>query len=137
MELRHLRYFVAVVEEQSFTKAAEKLFIAQSALSRQIKLLEEYLDIQIVDRKKNGIKLTTAGEELYKVALKLEKHLLAAEREMLRLVNKEVIFVLGASPVIGNYILPDFLNDIQEAIKNNVMLKVEDVFHVGSPPAVD
>jgi len=49
---------------------------------------------------------------------------------MLRLVNKEVIFILGASPVIGNYILPNFLNDIQDAIKNNVMLRVDNAQEV-------
>jgi len=117
--------FLTVVREKSFSKASKKLGISQPAVTQQIKLLEEYLDVQIVDRKKNGIKLTTAGEELYRVAIKLEKQIIGAEREMLRLVNKEVIFILGASPVIGNYILPDFLNDIQEAIKNNVMLRVD------------
>jgi len=117
--------FLTVVREKSFSKASKKLGISQPAVTQQIKLLEEYLDVQIVDRKKNGIKLTTAGEELYRVAIKLEKQIITAEREMLRLVNKELIFILGASPVIGNYILPDFLNDIQEAIKNNVMLRVD------------
>lgn len=117
--------FLTVVKEKSFSKASKKLGISQPAVTQQIKLLEEYLDVQIVDRKKNGIKLTNAGEEVYRVAQKLEKHILAAEREMLRLVNKEVIFILGASPVIGNYILPNFLNDIQDAIKNNVMLRVD------------
>lgn len=118
--------FLTVVREKSFSKASKKLGISQPAVTQQIKLLEDYLDLQIVDRKKSGIKLTTAGEELHKVCIKLEKQIFAAEREMLRLVQKEIIFVLGASPVIGNYILPDFLNDIQEAIKNNVMLKVSD-----------
>ena len=50
MELRHLRYFVAVVEEQSFTKAAEKLFIAQPPLSRQIQNLEMRLEIQSLNQ---------------------------------------------------------------------------------------
>ncbi len=117
--------FLTVVREKSFSKASKKLGISQPAVTQQIKLLEEYLDVQIVDRKKNGIKLTTAGEELFRVAFKLEKQIISAEREMLRLVNKELIFILGASPVIGNYVLPDFLNDIQEAIKNNVMLRVD------------
>ena len=122
--------FLTVVREKSFSKASKKLGISQPAVTQQIKLLEEYLDVQIVDRKKNGIKLTTAGDELYRVAIKLEKQIIAAEREMLRLVNKEVIFILGASPVIGNYILPGFLNDIQEAIKNNVMLRVDNAGEV-------
>lgn len=122
--------FLTVVREKSFSRASKKLGISQPAVTQQIKLLEEYLDIQIVDRKKNGIKLTNAGEELFKVGLKLEKQVLAAEREMLRLVNKEVIFILGATPVIGNYILPDFLNEIQDAIKNNVMLRVDNALDI-------
>lgn len=50
MELRHLRYFVTVVEEQSITKAAEKLCIAQPPLSRQIQKLEEELGILLFER---------------------------------------------------------------------------------------
>lgn len=116
--------FLAVVREKSFSKASRKLGISQPAVTQQIKLLEDYLNIQIVDRKKNGINLTKAGEELYRVFLKLEKHVLNTEKEVLKLVNKEMLFVLGASPVIGNHVLPKFLNDIQAAISNSVMIKV-------------
>lgn len=117
--------FLTVVREKSFSKASRKLGISQPAVTQQIKLLEEYLNIQIiVDRKKNGINLTKAGEALFQVFLKLEKQMLSTEKEILKLVNKEMLFILGASPVIGNHVLPDFLNDIQEKISNSVMAKV-------------
>ncbi|WOE31846.1 MULTISPECIES: LysR family transcriptional regulator [unclassified Acinetobacter] len=78
MELRHLRYFVAVVEEQSFTKAAEKLFIAQPPLSRQIQNLEAELGITLFERGSRPLKTTQAGYFFYQHALKL----LASAEEM-------------------------------------------------------
>lgn len=61
MELRHIRYFLTVAEEGSFTKAADKLLIAQPPLSRQIRDLEEELDAKLFERKNHGVTLTEAG----------------------------------------------------------------------------
>ena len=61
MELRHLRYFVAVADELSFTKGAEKLHIAQPSLTRQIRDLEEELGVQLLDRTKKRVLLTRQG----------------------------------------------------------------------------
>ncbi|WP_144734218.1 LysR family transcriptional regulator [Acinetobacter oleivorans] len=66
LTLKQFQYFIKIVEEGGFTAASEKLFIAQSALSRQIKLLEEEIDFQLFDRTDKKIKLTTAGEVFYK-----------------------------------------------------------------------
>lgn len=71
MELRHLRYFVAVVEEQSFTKAADKLHIAQPPLSRQIQNLEEELGLQLLERGSRPVKTTAEGLFFYQYAVKL------------------------------------------------------------------
>jgi DNA-binding transcriptional LysR family regulator len=62
MELRHLRYFVAVAEEQHFRHAAERLRVAQPALSRQIQSLEEEIGFKLFDRLPRGVKLSTAGK---------------------------------------------------------------------------
>ena len=61
MELRQLRYFVAIAESGSFSRAAEKVFVAQSALSHQIAQLEHELGIALFHRSRRGIELTEAG----------------------------------------------------------------------------
>ncbi|EYE87789.1 LysR family transcriptional regulator [Fervidicella metallireducens AeB] len=64
MEIRQLKYFLAIAEEENITKAAEKLHISQPPLSQQLKLLEEELGVKLIERNTRNIKLTGAGKKL-------------------------------------------------------------------------
>src|SRR4026209_2038406 len=84
MELRHLRYFVGVAEALSFTKAAEKLHIAQPSLSRQVKDLEEELGVRLLNRTKQWVTLTDEGRSFLGDA----KRLLALAAETVESVRR-------------------------------------------------
>ena len=119
-----LQTFLMVIKEKSFSKASAKLGISQPAVTQQIKFIEDYLDTRIVERKKNGILLTKEGEDLYKIAIKLDKAISNSEKELLKIINKEFTFVMGSSNAIGNYILPNYLGEIKKRIDNEVFMSV-------------
>src|SRR3989440_10597926 len=78
MELRQMRYFVAVAEALSFTRGAEKLHLAQPSLTRQIKDLEEEIGVRLLDRTKRQVKLTPEGQSFLADA----KHVLELSEEI-------------------------------------------------------
>ena len=64
MKLQHLRYFIGVAEHRSFSRAAERMHVSQSALSRQMQILEDELGVMLFDRIGRRIVLTPAGQDL-------------------------------------------------------------------------
>jgi len=74
MELRQLRYFVAVAEEGNISRAAKRIFLTQPALSRQIKALEDEIGQSLLERQAHSIRLTPVGEALLREANELLQH---------------------------------------------------------------
>jgi DNA-binding transcriptional LysR family regulator len=80
VELRHLRYFVAVAEELHFPRAAERLYVAQPVVSEQIRKLEAKLGVTLFDRTNRRVALTEAGAALLEHARRVLHHADVAQR---------------------------------------------------------
>jgi len=90
MKLKQLDYFLGIVEHGGYAKAAARLFVAQSALSTQIKHLEEELGAPLFLRRKDGVQLTAAGDLLLRHAQVLRAQVASCKREIRDLVSNEV-----------------------------------------------
>jgi DNA-binding transcriptional LysR family regulator len=97
VELRHLRYLVAVADAGTFTHAAERMFIAQPTLSQQIRRLEEMVGTPLLDRRRDGVQLTDAGSVLLeesRTVLALVEHGVRRSRQAAGLDRLRLRFVM-------------------------------------------
>jgi DNA-binding transcriptional LysR family regulator len=115
LDVRRMRYFVAVAEELSFSRAAERLLMAQPPLSYQIKQLEEALGVLLFERTRRGVRLTAAGGLLYDEARRLLIQLEQTARLVERVGGGEVgRLSLGFVPSASNAVLPALLQRFRE-----------------------
>ena len=105
MELRQLRSFIAVAEDGVISRAAQRLHLTQSALSRQIKALEEDLGVTLLERSAHSVKLTQAGEVLLKEGRGVLERADAAVTKV-RASGKAVLLRVGYAPTLTAGILP-------------------------------
>ncbi|BAP36496.1 MULTISPECIES: cis,cis-muconate-binding transcription regulator CatM [Acinetobacter] len=122
MELRYLRYFVTVVEEQSITKAAEKLCIAQPPLSRQIQKLEEELGILLFERGTRPVRTTEAGQFFYQHAVQILTHTAQATSMAKRISSMNTIVRIGYVSSLLYALLPQVIYLFRQ---NNPDIQVE------------
>ena len=126
MDLHYLEIFYEVAKAKSFTKAADKLFINQSAVSIQVKKFEDILKVKLFDRSSKKIKLTYVGETLYKMAEDIFEKVKRAEKEITRVIEVDRARIsIGASSIIAEPLLPSLMKDFSstyEEIEYNVTI---------------
>ena len=89
MLLRQIQFFVSIVDENSFTEAAEKNYVSQSAISQAMNALETDLGVKLIERKNRSFQITTAGEYFYRKCKSLLTDLEAIKKETIRLGSDE------------------------------------------------
>lgn len=126
MDFRQLQYMLKVAEEKSFSKAAQKLYIAQPSLSQYIQKLEQQLGVQLFDRSTVPLKLTFAGELYVRTAkqiLDLKDQLLQQMTDVASL--KKGRLIIGLSPFRSTYVMPKVLPKFREKFPGIEVIFVE------------
>lgn len=127
MNLRDLKYIVAVAEQLNFGKAAEVCHVSQPTLSMQIKKLEEYLGVNIFERTNKHVMITDYGHEIVRMA----KGILSGADDLIAYSKSchdpfAGEFHLGAFPTIAPYFLPKIIAPITNSMPNLHLLLVEE-----------
>lgn len=119
IELRHLRYFKVLAEELHYRKAGDRLFISQSALSQQIKLLEQILNVALFDRSNKKVALSDAGRQLYNDASQVLNNvdMALANLELIKIGNTGQIRVGFVASAIQS-VLPGLLKQFNQECPN-------------------
>jgi DNA-binding transcriptional LysR family regulator len=137
MELRHLRYFVAVAEELHFSRAAERLHVSQPPLSQQIKQLEEEIQVRLFERSKRWVRLTSAGrlflEHARQVLMEVDGAVLAARRTI---GGESDRLSVACTPWAGYMIIPLVLCRFTEQ-HPNVRIEIQTLTSVQQLHAVE
>ncbi|OON67421.1 LysR substrate-binding domain-containing protein [Hymenobacter sp. CRA2] len=105
--------FLEVARRLSFTKASQSLFISQSAVSKQVKALEEYYKVGLFERLGNSVALTPAGQLLYRKLLQAQQLQAELREEMAALSPRfapQIQMTIGASTTVSLYVLPPVLS---------------------------
>ncbi|MEC5211254.1 DNA-binding transcriptional LysR family regulator [Psychrobacter sp. PL15] len=126
MELRHLRYFVAVAEEKSFNKAAKRLYISQPPLSRQIKQLEDEIGVTLIDREHRPLKLTEAGDFFYEHAIQILAKSDKLRAMTVRKGSFDSSISIGFVPSILYGLLPKIISCFRE-VYPNIEIKLQEL----------
>ncbi len=128
MNLRALRYFVAIADAGSLTAAAAAISIAQPALTRQLRELEADLGVQLLQRTPRGVLLTQAGVTLYESAQRMLAEAARVRRHLARRQDTaESTVVLGASPTLARVLLPNLFESCQRSLVG-IKLRAREAF---------
>ena len=120
MKLIQLEYFVRIVEEQSFTKAAEKLFISQPALSKAIQSMEKELKVSLFSRKPGVATLTEDGNTVYKYAKDILSYCSNRTDELIaRLGKAKEPVKFGLPPLLEACFSLTFFSNIMKNIRRS------------------
>lgn len=127
MELRHIRYFLAVADAEHFTRAADDLHVSQPALSQQVRQLEEELGTPLFDRMGRRVRLTRAGETFRAHARRILAEVTEAHSALHELDALERgVLTVAAVQTVNAYMIPPVVSRFRKAYPG-ITLKVEEL----------